>query len=514
MLNWKGNERAISLWIVTCLLFIAMVFVVEEQPKIWASAFSPAIDTDVLEDLGRNTNIMMMRNTQPSKILMRIKQAIPKLSAKDRTHVLYKYHAYLVAQLPAYDKKIFYQGNHKMVYKYFYYAYQPELIDAIEEKPFKDVMEELHASGYLLKRSRNLYHPFIDYSRLEETFAGASDEGLKYLEIKALQDIVIERGDPKKTPYYKNVEKLLLKCDYFINRYPLSEKNHEIQSLFNDELNIYIFGNELFESYDNFTGKVDESLLNSYLSLSRNLRSENLGLMLNRYTKMVMRNDQVVVNDFLQYIYTGIQKNRSDYIVTRNDHVNVRTELMSFAGEEQFIPKIEGYRYAEQAAQLNDKLLQNVYKYVYQGWNRGYQVQDWGMKTSYDITFARADYLSLFQNITMTYGNGQKIVNVECLNFDFASRKEVNFRDLFVDYDLQKRKIKETLEQGVTNFDIGTFQQIEPVDLDLINNFVITNDGIEVFLRVLDESGSKVGSITVELSFSEFYTKIVPDFRL
>lgn len=514
MLNWKGNERRIILFLVTGLIFVAALFAVEEPPKVWDSAFSPAIEIDVLEDLARHTNVMMSRNTQPSKILMRINQVIPMLSADDRTHVLYKYHAYLLAQLPAYDKKIFYQGNHKMVYKYFYYAYQPQWISTIEEKPFRDVMEELHSSGYLLKRSRNLYHPFIDYTRLEETFAGASDEGLKYLEIKALEDIVIERGDPKKTSYYKNVEKLLLKCDYFINRYPLSEKNHEIQSLFNEELNNYIFGNKLFESYDNFTGKVDQSLLNSYLSLSKNLRSENLGLMLNRYTKMVMRNDRVVVNDFLQYIYTGIQKNRSDYIVTRTDHVNVRTELMSFAGEDQYIPKIEGYRYVNLSDQLNEKLLQNVYKYVYQGWNRGYQVQDWGMSTSYEVTFARADYLSIYQSIVMTYGNGQKILNVECLNFNFATREEVAFKDLFVDFNLQKRKIKEVLEQGVTNFDIGTFQQIETIDLESINNFVITNDGIEVFIRVLDESGSKVGSITVELSFSEFYTKIEPDFRL
>lgn len=514
MLKWEGNERRIAVFLLVITAIVAGLAFVKDPPKQWAIGFSPAIEKDVMEDLARNINIMMTRNTQPSKVLAKIKQVLPELTAQEKTEVLYKYHAYLSAELPEYDKKIFYQGNHKMVYKYFYYAYRPEWIEDIEEKPFREVMYELHESGYLLKRSRSLYHPFIDYSRLEATFSQASDEGLKYLEIKALEDIVQERGDPKKTSYYKNVEKLLLKCDYFINKYPLSVKNHEIQSLFNEELNGYIFGNELFESYDNFTGKVDQALLNSYLRLSMSLKSENLGLMLNRYTKMVMRNDRVVVEDFLQYIYMAIQKNRSDYIVSKQDHIKVRTELIAFAGVWQSIPYIDGYSHVNEGEKLNEKLLQNVYKYTYKGWNRGYQVQPLKMSSSYKITFARDSYLSLFQDIELTYGNGQKINAVECLNYDFSTRKELKFEDLFVDFDLQKRKIKDSLEQGITNFDIGTFQAVEPIEISNINNFVITNDGIEVFLRVMDEYGSKVSVITVELSFSEFYTKIEPDFRL
>ncbi len=513
MIKWRGNKRRIgSFLLIIVLLLLALPFT-EVKPKIWSSAIRPGIDNDVFEELSRMMNMMTNRNTTPPKVLNYIDRELAYLSAQEKTKVMYKYHAYLLAQRPIYDQKIFFQGNHKMVYKYFYYAYRPELIQTIEEYNFRKVMEELDASGYYLKRDKNLYHPFIDYKRLENAFLGLSEEGLAYLEIMDLTDTVASRETAKKDLYYKNVEKLLLKCDYFINRFPLSDKNHEIQALFNDELDVYIFGNKSFESYDNFTGKVDQGLINSYLRLSQYLKSENLGLLLNRYTKMVMRNDDVVVYDFLQYIHDGIQKNRIDFIVSRSDHIKVKTDMISFSGDHQYIPRIEGYRHYSESENVNEKLLQNVYKYVYQGWHRGYQIQNWRMQTSYKITYAHKSLMALYQDIQIIYENGQKIDSVACLNYDFASGRELQFEELFLNYRLQKKKILESLEQGVTNYDIGTFQRVEPIKLDEINNFVITNDGIEVFLNVLDDSGSKVGRITVELSFSKFYTIIEPEFR-
>lgn len=513
MIKLRGNERRVAIFLGILLSFLALLPFSEVKQKVWSTAIRPEIGNDAFESTARMVNMMTNRSTTPSKVLTYISKELDGLSPQEMTELMYKYHAYLLAQRPEYDKKIFYQGNHKMIYKYFYYAYQPALIETIEERPFKEVMTELDASGYYLKRDKDLYHPFIDYERLQTAFSGMTDEGVKYLEIVALKDVVSTRKVPKKEIYYKNVEKLLLKCDYFINRFPLSEKAHEIQALFNEELSVYIFGNESFESYDNASGKVDQGLIDSYLRLSQNLKTENLGLLLNRYTKMVMRNDRVVVNDFLQYIYMGIQKNRSDYIVSRNDHIRVRTDLITFSGDHQYVPRIEGYRDPMDSSYINEKLLQNVYKYVYQGWYRGYQIQRWRMQTAYEITFARDDIMSLYQNIQMTYGNGQKIKYVECLNYDFARGREIAFEDLFLNYHLQKKKILESLEQGITNYEIGTFQTIEAVNLDEIDNFVITNDGIEVFLSILDDAGSKVGYLTVELSYSEFYTIIDPDFR-
>lgn len=513
MMRWKGHERQIAVFL-TCiaLLLLALPFA-EVKAKIWSSAIRPGIDNDVFEDLSRMVNMMTNRETVPDKVLAYIERELPYLSAQEKTKVMYKYHAYLMAQRPKYDEKIFFQGNHKMIYKYFYYAYRPELINTIEETHFKKVMQELDASGYYLKRDKNLYHPFIDCKRLEKTFVGLSDEGVAYLEIMDLKDLAAPRKMPSKDDYYKIVEKLLLKCDYFINRFPLSDKNHEIQALFNEELEIYIFGNKSFESYDNLTSKVDQSLLNSYMRLAQYLKSENLGLMLERYTKMVMRNDGVVVNDFLQYIYDGIQKNRSDFIVSRSDHIKIRTEMITFSGDHQYIPKIEGYRHYAESDYINEKLLRNVYNYVYRGWHRGYQIQNWQMQTGYDITYADNNLMSLYQHIQMTYENGQKINSIAGFNYNFITGREIQFQSLFQNYHLQKKKILESIERDIANYEIGTFQRIQPIDLDEINNFVITNDGIEVFLNILDDSGSKVGFITVELSFSEFYTIIEPEFR-
>ncbi len=513
MINWKGHERKIAGFLAILLFLIFLFPFAEVKPKIWSSAIHPEIDNDVYEDMTRMVNMMTQRKVLPSKVLGYIEDILPYLSAQEKTQVMYKYHAYLLAQLPEYDKKIFYQGNHKMVYKYFYYAYQTKIIDTIEEKTFKDVMKELDISGYYLKREKDLYHPFIEYGRLETTFVGMTDEGAKYLEIMDLKDGIVSKKHPEKENYYKKVEKLLLKCDYFINKFQLSEKNHEIQSIFNKELSVYIFGNELFESYDSYSGKVNEGLLNSYLRLSQNLKSENLALMLNRYTKMVMQNDCVVVSDFLQYIYSGIQKNRSDFIVSKSDHIRIKADLITFSGEHQYVPRIEGYRRFVESDYINEKLLENVYKYVYRGSSRGYQVQNWHMKTSYDITFAKNSQMSLFQKIQMTYGNGQIIRYIESFNYDFDAGREIGFQELFINYHLQKKKILEAVEQGITNYDIGTFQTIEPIDLENINNFVITDDGIEVFLNILDDTGSKVGYITIELSFSNFYTKVDPEFR-
>ncbi len=480
---------------------------------IWPTAYQPSLEYNPLEELGRKVNIMTSREEAPYKVLRLIKDKLYQFSPQEKTKLMYQYHAYLQYERSVYDEKIFYQGNHKMVYKYFYYAYRPEWIQQIKEKPFKDIMLELDESGYYLKRSNSLYHPFIDYKRLKETFNGMSEEGTYYLEIHALADIVSEREDPKKSNYYNEVEKLLLKCDNFINKYPLSAKRHEVQALFNEELRVYIFGNESFESYDKSTGKVDQSLLNSYLRLSKELSTKNLGLILNRYTKMVMRNDRIVVDEFLQYMHLGIERNRSDYFVSRGDPIEVKTSLVSFSGVQQYIPQIEGYRYREDMSRFNEKLLENVYKYVYQGWNRGYQFQNAKVESTYDITFARRDILSLYQRIEIKHEGGQAYQNIECLNIDFAKGKVIKFKDLFVDYDLQKRKILEVLNQGITNFDIGAFERVESIELDNINNFVITNDGVEVTFRVLDDIGSVVDFITVELSYSEFYTIIDPEFR-
>ncbi len=374
-------------------------------------------------------------------------------------------------------------------------------------------MMELDQSGYYLKRDKDLYHPFIDCERLANNFSGMSEEGGKYLEIMSLYDVISTSKMLKEETYYKNIEKLLLKCDYFINKFPLSDKSHEIQALFNDELSVFIFGNKGFESFDNDSGKLDESLAKSYLRLATNLKSKNLAIMLERYTKMVMRNDYIVVNDFLNYIDTGIQKNRSDYIVSKRDHIRVLTDLVTFSGVQQYVPRVEGFRDLAQVDAINKKLLENVYKYVFKGRNRGYQMQPMDMNSDYQITYASNSMVSIFQNIQMSYVGGQQFKYGECFNYDFTLGRELTFEELFLNYHLQKKKILESLEVGITNYEIGTFQEIEPIDLDKIDNFVITNDGIEVFLSILDDSGSKVGFITVELSFSEFYTIIEPEYR-
>lgn len=513
MINWKGNERAIIIMLGFCIVSCALLPFTAQEPKVWTSAFRPKIDNDQYEESTRMINMMTNRKTTPSKILEYISKNLPYLPPQEKTQIMYKYHAYLRAQRPEFDKKIFYQGNHKMIYQYFYYAYQPKWIETIQEKPFKDVMMELDQSGYYLKRDKDLYHPFIDYERLTGSFSGMTEEGRIYLEIMSMYDDISTSKLSKEELFYKNIEKLLLKCDYFINKFPLSEKSHEIQALFNDQLSVFIFGNKEFESFDNDSGKVDESLAKSYLRLATNLKSKNLAIMLERYTKMVIQNDHVVVNDFLNYIDTGIQKNRSDYIVSKHDHIRVLTDLVTFSGVQQYIPRIEGFRDPAQVNAINEKLLENVYKYVFKGRYRGYQMQSLDMNSNYQIAYASNGLVSIFQNIQMSYGTGQQFQYGECFNYDFSQGKELTFEDLFLNYHLQKKKIMESLEIGMTNYEIGTFQEIETIELDKIDNFVITNDGIEVFLSLLDDSGSKVGFITVELSYSDFYTIIEPEYR-
>ncbi len=513
MIKWKGNERPILILLSICLLSCAVIPFVDEKPKVWTSALRPQVDNDQYEELTRMINMMTTRQTVPSKVLSYISKDLPYLTPQEQTQIMYKYHAYLRAQRAHFDEKIFYQGNHKMIYQYFYYAYQPNLIQTIQEKPFRDVMTELDASGYYLKRDKDLYHPFIDCERLENSFTGMTEEGHIYLEIMRLHDIVKTSKVSKEDVFYKNVEKLLLKCDYFINKFPLSDKNHEIQALFNEELSNFIFGNKSFESFDNYTGKVDESLAKSYLRLAANLKSKNLALMLERYTKMVIRNDHVVVDDFLNYIDMGIQKNRSDYIVSKHDHIRVLTDLVTLSGVQQYIPRIEGFRDSVQVAYINEKLLKNVYKYLFKGRHRGYQMQTLNMTSGYQISYASNGLVSIFQSIETSYGGGQQFKYAECFNYDFTQGKELAFEELFLNYHLQKKKIMESLEIGITNYEIGTFQVIEPIKLDEIDKFVITNDGIEVFLSILDDSGSKVGFITVELSYSEFYTIVEPEYR-
>lgn len=513
MINWRGNQKSIVIMLSVCVLSMAMLPFTDEAPKVWSTAIRPEVDNDQYEELTRMINMMTNRNTIPSKVLDYIEKTLPYLPPQQKTQIMYRYHAYLRAQRPEFDKKIFYQGNHKMIYQYFYYAYQPELIETIKEKPFKEVMTELDQSGYYLKRDKDLYHPFIDVDRLTNSFSGMTEEGSIYLEIMSLYDTINTGKTSKKELYYKNTEKLLLKCDYFINKFPLSEKNHEIQALFNDELSAFIFGNKGFENFDNDTGKVDQSLVKSYLRLASNLKTKNLAIMLERYTKMVIQNDYVVVDDFLNYIDTGIQKNRSDYIVSKHDHIRVLTDLITFSGVQQYVPRIEGFRDPIQVDAINEKMLENVYKYVFKGRNRGYQMQSLKMNSDYQITYARNGLVSIFQNIQIGYGSGQTYEYGECLNYDFAQGRELTFEELFLNYHLQKKKIMESLEVGITNYEIGTFQEVETAKLDKIDNFVITNDGIEVFLSILDDSGSKVGFITVELSYSEFYTKIDPEYR-
>lgn len=513
MINWKGNQRPILIMLGVCVLSIGMLPFTNESPKVWTSAIRPEIDNDQYEELTRMINMMTNRETTPSKVLDYIARTLPYLPPQEKTQIMYRYHAYLRAQRPEFDKKIFYQGNHKMIYQYFYYAYQPQLIVTIKEKPFKDAMMELDRSGYYLKRDKDLYHPFIDFDRLANSFSGMTEEGSIYLEIMRLYDIINTSKMSKEESFYKNIEKLLLKCDYFINKFPLSEKNREIQALFNEELGIFIFGNKGFETFDSKTGKVDQSLAKSYLRLAANLKSKNLAIMLERYTKMVIQNDYVVVNDFLDYIDTGIQKNRSDYIVSKHDHIRVLTDLITFSGVQQYVPRIEGFRDPVQVEAINEKMLENVYKYVFKGRHRGYQMQSLDMNSDYQITFARNGLVSIFQNIQIGYGSGQTYEYGECFNYDFSLGRELTFEDLFLNYGLQKKKIMESLEMGITNYEIGTFQEIETADMDKIDNFVITNDGIEVFLSILDDSGSKVGFITVELSYSEFYTIIEPEYR-
>lgn len=515
MQTWNNSQKwRQAVWLCLIVVALSVVPFTEGKVKIWSAAINPSVKEDYVEEIKVKYNILTSRQMAPSEVLKYIEADFKSLSPSEKTKLMYRFERYMHHQIPSFDEKLFYHGNHKMIYKYFYYAYQPEKIMSIEEEPFKRTMIELDHSGYVLKRIKNMYHPSINYSFLINTFKGMSDEGLEYLELQQLYEIVKDSKIQERHLNVKNVENLLSKCDYFINRFPLSEKTQEIQTILTTKLWDYIYGNKEFESFDYFTGQVDESLLNSYLRLGEHLYDKNLGNVLQNYSKMVKRNGGVVINDFLKYASLGIQRNRQDDIYASIDRVTLINRYESFAGSDQFIPELNGFSDVDVQKKINEKLSENIHKYVFVGWNRGYRMDVQNLDSSYSITHNREGVFSLYQTIDITYTGSKPVRYYECFNFDFDKKKTLTLTDCFLNYDSQKSKIKEFLDKEVQTQKLGPFERVETYEVGNINNFVITNDGIEVFLRIIDESGRLVNTADIELSYSDFSTIIRPDFKL
>ncbi len=152
MINWKGNQRAILIILFFCVVSCALLPFTEGEPKVWSSAFRPRIDNDQYEELTRMINMMTNRKTVPSKILAYISKTLPYLPPQEKTQIMYKYHAYLRAQRPEFDKKIFYQGNHKMIYQYFLLCLSTRMDSNDQRKTIQRRYDGIGSVGLLFEK--------------------------------------------------------------------------------------------------------------------------------------------------------------------------------------------------------------------------------------------------------------------------------------------------------------------------------------------------------------------------
>jgi hypothetical protein len=245
----------------------------------------------------------IIKYERPSVKLKELNENHTSYDSDEVTSLSFELEKSQMMYLEYYNDRIFYDDNHRKIYKYFKEEFSKGAIEKIDDLRFRDLMLEIYNSNYVLEKIDGNYEVLIDYSTYKKYYSSMNTEGRSYFYIKER-----EIGKPYMLDGEFNIDLYelgdrIVETDDFILKYPFSKRVNEMLYLNTDRVWAILLGDEVSKVVDE-----DMIVKGNYRTLYRYLSSRiaNKGFhkFLVGYIQLLENQEYRFDELASQYIYT------------------------------------------------------------------------------------------------------------------------------------------------------------------------------------------------------------------
>ncbi|MGB3366943.1 MAG: hypothetical protein WBA54_05620, partial [Acidaminobacteraceae bacterium] len=411
--------------------------------------------------------------------------------------------------LDYYNDRIFYDDNHRRVYKYFKEGFYKRAIESISDIKFKELMLEIYNSNYVLEKINDNYEVNINYKAYRKYYSSMNTEGRSYFYIKERE---IEKpymiDDELNIDLYELGDRIV-ETDDFILKYPFSKRINEMLYLNTERVWSILVGNEVSEVVgDDMVVKGNYRTLYRYLSS----RISNKG-----FRKFLVGYIQLLENQEYRYDelasqYINTYDDFYNYDIPMYDDEKVIIEYMDGKrmGGNYNYPRIVGYSNKKKQDEFNKKLLAIVEEKISYEGIKGFYIGEIGFWSNYELSYNNDGIICFEILIDYDYKEIARTDYItRALTIDLKSAKIVNLDDIFINLESEKKMIINKIEDYLSFNDDRYL--VDMNDFNNISNFeyILNDTSVDLLYDVFNKDNNFLRTIRIPIDFDGLTVKFI-----
>jgi len=466
----------------------------------------PYLDRDIPEVKYDN---YITKYERPSVKLKELSENHTSYDSEEVTSLSFDLEKSQMMYLEYYNDRIFYDDNHKKVYKYFKEEFSKRAIENIDDVRFKDLMLEIYNSNYILEKIDDNYEVVIDYKAYEKYYSSMNTEGRSYFYIQEREI---------KNPYMIDGEfnidlyelgDRIVETDDFILKYPFSKRVNEMLYLNTERAWTILLGGEVSKVVDE-----DRVVKGNYRTLYRYLSSRisNKGFhkFLVDYIQLLENQGYIFDELASQYIHTYDDFYNYDIAMSDDERVIIEYLDGKRMGGNYNYPRIVGYSNKKAQDEFNKKLLGFVEEGIsYQG-VKGFYTGEIDFWSNYTLSYNNDGVLCFKILIDHGYKElGRVDYITRALTIDLKSAKILTFDDIFTNLESEKEIIITRIEDYLSFNDDKDL--VDMNDFNNISNFeyILNDTSVDLLYDVFNEDNNFVRTIRIPINFDGLTVKFI-----
>lgn len=449
------------------------------------------------------------RYERPSKKLSELKENHKIYDSDKVTSLAFELEESQIMYKEYYNDRIFYDDNHRKLYKYFEEGFSRAAVDKIDDQRFKALIDEILNSNYILESINGRYRVVIDYNSYKKYFSSMNTEGRSYFYIKEREVESPYMIDGEFNIDLYELGDRIVETDDFILKYPFSKRVNEMISLNTKRVWSILLGNEVSKVIDE-DSIVKGNYRTLYRYLSSRISNKGFNKFLVSYIELLEKQGYRFDELASQYIHTYDDFYNYDILMYDKERVIIEYLDGKRMGGNYNYPRIVGYSDKKVQKVFNKKLINIIEEDIKFENHRGYYTGKINFWSNYVLNYNRNGIICF--KIYIDYGYeeiGRVDYITRALTVDFKSGKELKITDILPNLDYEKDVVISRIEDYIRFNDDRAL--IDMNDFNRLSefNYILNETSIDLLYDVYNEDNNYVRSIKIPINFDGLTVKFI-----
>ncbi|HZK32955.1 MAG TPA: hypothetical protein VFC60_00515 [Tissierellaceae bacterium] len=174
-----------------------------------------------------------------------------------------------------------------------------ENVKDIEDKELRELVEEIIANKYKLQMAEGMYYPIVDYEKLKEYDDYVSEEIKDYVHLKAVDSNTVIASDAALVISHNELADIIIDTEEYLEKYAGGVYHEEVETMYNNKLDIYLSGLPNTLIYDYNTNKINEDVLESYIETGSKGDTVT-SFIVGKYINIIRDNENIIDDEVLK----------------------------------------------------------------------------------------------------------------------------------------------------------------------------------------------------------------------